>query len=192
MAHERLSTDQLKEQVKMLYEVLSGEPPLPCALIAGAYLDKAVITLLTSFFISGSTANEICDENKGVLRDSASRAKIAYVLGLIPKDAYQNLVVIARVRNMFAHSHAMIDFDDERIISLCDSLKLPEAPGGNEDFAFMIQQGKYSKPARLLFECAVVNTVQQILAQASQVIRQKDCESVVIFSSLSALLDYLH
>jgi len=47
---------------------------------------------------------------------------LAYCLGLITKDHYQDLCAIAAIRNRFAHSHLQLDFLDLGIRATCDEL----------------------------------------------------------------------
>ena len=123
MAREILSPEQLSEDGQLLYDALNGEAPLPCALIAGAFMEKALASLLHKFFIKSETAEKMLDENTGRLGQLSSRLEMAYCLGLISKTMLQNVTTIGRVRNTFAHSHKPIDFDDPQVVSLCNDLK---------------------------------------------------------------------
>lgn len=57
-------------------------------------------------------------EGYGPLATLAARADLAYALSLINKDAYDKLTTARRVRNRFAHTDDLVDFDDVAIKGL--------------------------------------------------------------------------
>ncbi len=57
---------------------------------------------------------------------------MAYCLGLIGKEVFENLKGLGQIRNRFAHSHLSIEFDDAEVLALCKGLVFPRA-GENED-----------------------------------------------------------
>jgi DNA-binding MltR family transcriptional regulator len=135
MARVRLSPEQLSEASKDLYEAVSKASDLAFALIAGAFLEKALTTLLHKFFIESKITEQALDERDGLLRDFSARTRIAYCLGLVSKGMYQNLVVVGTIRNTFAHSHLPLNFKNPEIKKLCDTLTFPriaQAVGGDK------------------------------------------------------------
>lgn len=99
-------------------------PPIACTLIATSVVENALMTLLVTFFVKGKTTDSLFG-SRGVLGDLFKCTQIAYCIGLIPKSLKQNLETVAEIRNMFAHSTALIDFEDATIITLCSKLTLP-------------------------------------------------------------------
>lgn len=61
----------------------------------------------------------------GSLQSIHAKRQIAYAMGWIDDDAYQDIGVLARIRNMFAHERACPTFDDEHIHKLIKKLKYP-------------------------------------------------------------------
>lgn len=126
----------LEESPESLFTAVEGDQPLPCALICAAYVEQALVTLLSENFIEDSdTVKKLFD--RGILGDFSSCAKLAYCLGLISLEAFQNACTIAEIRNSFAHSRmAMeLDFDTQEIKEQCLKLQLVQWPkSGLEKF----------------------------------------------------------
>jgi hypothetical protein len=65
MARKPMSADALWKDKGHLAEAIAGESALACALIAGAAVENALITLLTNCFIEGSTtAKKIFEQGR--------------------------------------------------------------------------------------------------------------------------------
>jgi DNA-binding MltR family transcriptional regulator len=126
MARKVITAEDLHKESVHLWEVLRAESPLAATLICGAFLDKALAALLMKFFVKGQTAHNILDENKGAISDFFKRANLAYCLGLITSMMLQNLLLIAQIRNVFAHSHKTMDFSHPDVAELCAKLQVPK------------------------------------------------------------------
>jgi DNA-binding MltR family transcriptional regulator len=59
-------------------------------------------------------------------RSASARIRAAYCLGLITKDQYDDLNLIRRIRNKFAHRLHDLSFKDKEILDWCNSLKMPK------------------------------------------------------------------
>jgi DNA-binding MltR family transcriptional regulator len=110
--------DEIQEEAQKFSLILKDKDDLSCVLIATALLEQALGALLERFFISGTTtARDILDPTRnGFLSDLIKRSQLCYCLGLITKRVYSNLLVIAGIRNRFAHSHLPMDFSDMIVI----------------------------------------------------------------------------
>jgi DNA-binding MltR family transcriptional regulator len=124
MARKAIPSNELLAAAnKDLGEALNGASPLACALVGAAFIEKALIGLLSKFFVKCSTADSILKEG-GALGDFFKCTQAAYCLGLISKGLLNNLVLVGEIRNLFAHSHEFIDFDNTDIKSRCNRLTL--------------------------------------------------------------------
>lgn len=117
--------EQLQAEAEHLFQAVNAEPPLACALIVGASVEKAVLGLVGKYFVDGETAKEMLSEN-GILGTFASCAKMAYCLGLVSKGMFENINRIGFVRNIFAHSNIYVDFNERSIVELCSNLTFPK------------------------------------------------------------------
>jgi DNA-binding MltR family transcriptional regulator len=113
---------KLSEESTHLYEVLNNESDLACVLIATSYLDYALASLLKRYFIESTLVDKLLEPPRGSVSSFASRCDLTYCLGLISKSFYQNLEIVGRIRNSFAHSYLSLSLGDTEIAKLVDSL----------------------------------------------------------------------
>jgi DNA-binding MltR family transcriptional regulator len=118
---KRVPVEQLSEDTRRLFEVLNDESDLACVVIGAAFLETTVATLLERKFLTSAVAGKLLEPG-GALGSFAPRTDLAYCLGLITKDHYQDLCTIAEIRNRVAHSHLQLDFRDSGIRAACDQL----------------------------------------------------------------------
>ena len=83
------------------------------------------------FFCSGKAANHLLTEPNAPLGNFSSRIETCFALGLIDDFEYEEITLIRKIRNGFAHSTHGFSFKDERVKGLCSSLRsdLPEGSG---------------------------------------------------------------
>ena len=113
--------EQLSAETRQLSDVLNNESDLACVVIGAAFLDAALASLLGQKLIDSSVSRKLLDTN-GALGSFATRADVAYCLGLISKTLYQDIGLVAQIRNRFAHHHLQLSFRDDTVRSLCDTL----------------------------------------------------------------------
>src|SRR2546430_11588641 len=101
---KQVPAEELSDDTRRLFDVLNDESDLACVVIGAAFLETTVATLLERRFLASSVARKLLEPG-GALGGFAPRADLAYCLGLITKDHYQDLCAIAAIRNRFAHSH---------------------------------------------------------------------------------------
>lgn len=104
-------------------EEFRGESDRIVAIVGGAYLDALMTSLLRSVFISEQDDAERLLSEYGPLSSNGSRCKLAYCLGLIRKHQRDDLAIVAKIRNEFAHIHTSLSFDDVPIKDLCGNLQ---------------------------------------------------------------------
>jgi hypothetical protein len=94
---------------------------LSCALLGATLIENALMTAIAHLLIECPETKSLFDI-KGELDGLAKCNKMAFCLGLISKDSYKDIKLIARIRNLFAHSSKPIDFSDEDVTKYCNSL----------------------------------------------------------------------
>jgi len=114
---EELSTDS-----QHLYDVLNDGTDLACVLIGTSYLAELMATVLKEHFIASSIVEKLLDPQRGALGGFATRCDLAYCLNLITKPIYNDLIIVAQIRNQFAHKHLALDFADASVRELCAKL----------------------------------------------------------------------
>ena len=113
----------LRADIQGLLGVLNGESDLAVVLVASSYLDACLAALLERYLRESSISAKLLDARSGALGSFVVRADVCYALSLIPKGIYQDLVVMAEIRNEFAHHHLALKFDVEDVTKRCTQLK---------------------------------------------------------------------
>ena len=102
---------------------LDQETDRGCALMAAAYIDHELMTLLERVFCDDK---RIRDELLGPSRPLASfssRIDLAYALGLLSTQTWRDLHLVREVRNDFGHERGLLRFEDPAIKSRCGELR---------------------------------------------------------------------
>jgi DNA-binding MltR family transcriptional regulator len=102
------------------------EHPLAFALVGAALLENALMTLLHRYLVEGPTTEGLFGI-QGTLGSYSECARMAYCLGLIPKNMLANLERIGQIRNKFAHSTSERTFHDPEIAAICHTLTTTKA-----------------------------------------------------------------
>ena len=101
---------------------LDKETDRGSALMAAAFLDEFLKGLLQSFLIDDKKSFDDLISGNGALSTFSSRIELCYLLGLIPTKVRRDLHLIRKIRNEFAHSMDIIDFNHPPIASRCNEL----------------------------------------------------------------------
>jgi len=100
------------------YKSLEKESDRGAAVIGAGLLDELLKDLLMATFVD---ENELCDERD--LGSFYTRIKLVYSLGFIGAKTYNDLEIIRKIRNEFAHNHYLIDFDNQKINDLVKNIQ---------------------------------------------------------------------
>jgi DNA-binding MltR family transcriptional regulator len=111
------------------YSEFQDETARAAVVIAAAFLDGWLRRVISSFMIDDVPAvNRLLgteEDPDRPLSSFSARARAAYCLGLIPRDIFQDLALIAKIQNRFTHGQHGLTFDDDKIIGWCSSLQVP-------------------------------------------------------------------
>nr|WP_318716672.1 MltR family transcriptional regulator [uncultured Treponema sp.] len=108
-----------------LTELLQDESDRGILLIGVSIFDDMLHKLLFEYMnINKNRKKEIekLFEWPGPLSNYASKVKLAYCLGLIPKEMYMDLESIRDIRNKFAHQLVKMNFGEEKIYKIITNL----------------------------------------------------------------------
>jgi len=177
MARAPTKHEKLMEDLPSMLEALNGVAEPHCAIIAGAFVENALMTLLANFLIEGSKIVEKMLKEDGALGTFSSCNDLAYCIGLISKSTYQNAGCIGSIRNAFAHSHVAIGFDDPNVVKLCR--ELPPTDFGSQPIPFaqdlterILQWNKQT--LRFRFCITTISVLQLILLQIGKIEHRKE------------------
>lgn len=111
------------------FEEFQKESPRAAVIISGAFLDSLLRDLIATFMIDDvSVVDDLLGTDNNADRPLASfgaRIKTAYCLGLISKAQYDDLKLIQKIRNKFAHKMHGYSFEEPEIVKWCESLQTP-------------------------------------------------------------------
>ena len=113
---------------KGFFNEIQNESERGAVIIAGAFLDAQLRNLLSKSMINDTKYVDKLlgtdNDPRGYLSSFNSRILAAYCLELISKSMYDDLNLINRIRNPFAHKLHGFSFDDPKIVKWCKSLNI--------------------------------------------------------------------
>lgn len=119
------------EDLAKFMEELKRETDRGLPLVGAALIDEKLLETLQAFFVEGKSSNKLLTEGNAPLGTFSSRIEACYALGLIDEFEYQEIGLIRKVRNEFAHSKHGLSFQTDKIKGYCISFKsdLPQGAG---------------------------------------------------------------
>lgn len=116
------SVESLDEIIEFR-KTLTTESDRAAALMAAAYIDEQLKSLLKKFFVNDPKIADNLLKSSGALGSFSARIDMVFSLGLLPKNIRDDLELIRRIRNDFAHTAKPLTFECEPIKSRCFMLK---------------------------------------------------------------------
>jgi len=128
-----------------------------CALLGAAYLDHCLELLLLRALVKCEATDNLLGETNPLGTFSA-KIKMAFSLNLIPLVIFQDLEVIRKIRNAFAHQLNGLFFSCDPIESLARRLKFPEDYLG--DGQWTVESALNDDPRQMfIFSCSVISSL---------------------------------
>ncbi|HCE08999.1 MAG TPA: hypothetical protein DEQ40_10430 [Oxalobacteraceae bacterium] len=118
-----LSPESLSADSTKLYELLNEGTDASAIIVGVSYIDACLASLLAKRLRKSSVSEKLLDSRSGAVGSFGARSDLAYTLALIDKPMYQELVVLAELRNETAHHHFELSFNSEAVLALCNKLK---------------------------------------------------------------------
>lgn len=119
------------EDRRVFHEFLSDlnrETDRGLALVSAALIDEKLGRTLLAFFCEGKSANRLVSEPNGPLGTFSARTEACMALGLIDLAEYREILLVRKIRNLFAHAHKSLAFASAEVSGLCTSLATPLPP----------------------------------------------------------------
>lgn len=116
-----------ENETRALIRQLAGKhvkADYPVAMLGSALIERALEAAILSRFVQLKDEDYqliFSPERNGILADFGRRIRFAYALGLFGPDTYQDLKYISLIRNLFAHSPNLLDFEHPEIRNTCAS-----------------------------------------------------------------------
>jgi len=110
-------------------EDLQKETDRGAALVAAAFADNVLESMLRSFFVDDKKVMDGVLSPNGTGGTFSARIGLAYCLGLIGKQHLNDLSIMRKIRNEFAHLDRPVTFNMPRVRKLCGQLIAPQILG---------------------------------------------------------------
>ena len=159
-----LPAETLSADTQVFFDVLNNEPDFSVVVVSCAYLDACLGSILERYLLQSTVSTKLLDARTGALGTLTARSDACYALGLISKQIYQDLRVLAELRNQVAHHHLMLSFSTAAVAKACRSLKYAETlkRWDRDDGELMFKPAQLEDP-RTRFVMTVVLMSQRLL-----------------------------
>ena len=121
MSAEEIGIEIISEMDREFHE----SPDRVIAILGGAYLDSMLDKLFRAVLIDESKEADSLLRPDAPLGSNGSRYQLAYCLGLITREQRDDMKLVAKIRNTFAHEFKLTGFDVPPVRDYCASLKQP-------------------------------------------------------------------
>lgn len=153
-------------------KTLWNETDRGCALMAAAYLDEELKSLLQAKLVDDRKSVTKVFAFNGPLGSFSARIDMVFLLGLLPKSAKSDLHRLRSIRNQFAHEVEPITFEHENIAPICRALLFGVARPESEP--------------RYRFERAMVSLAKLIILTKTSLTHLPAAPEADLFSSARA------
>lgn len=93
------------------------------AVVSGGILEEILQRMITAFFLPHSNVRKSMFDGLTPISTFGAKIDLSYHIGLINKTEYEDLKLIKKIRNNFAHSIKGINFETESIKDRCLQLQ---------------------------------------------------------------------
>jgi hypothetical protein len=139
-----------EEHLAAAIRQLATDSDRAAAIVGAAILETRLTQSIKGRTFSDKTINERMFGSMGALGSLSAKIDLAYMLGIFNRDVHQDLHVVRRIRNRFAHHLDVTDFNSQSILDMCASLKVidrqapePRRLGGKDSLDPKSPRGKF-------------------------------------------------
>jgi hypothetical protein len=112
---EELTQDQLNSTFDEIFK----QSDRAAAIVSGGILEEILQRMITSFLLPHPNIDKNIFDGVAPISTFAAKIELSYHLGLINKIEYEDLNLIKKIRNQFAHSIKGITFETDNIKDRC-------------------------------------------------------------------------
>jgi len=105
-----------------LLDQLNEESERGAVVLSCSFIEDQLRNIIQSFLVDGEEAQKLVEGFNAPLGTFSARATAAYAMGLISKSEHDEIDILRKVRNAFAHNFKAT-FEDQRTKDLCKNLK---------------------------------------------------------------------
>lgn len=112
---EKLGVDFFRD--RQLLTTLTKGSDRDAAILGGSILEELLNRLLRKKLVQSPVFKDAIENSNGSLSTFSNKIQLSYLMGLISKKMYDNLTIIRKIRNEFAHEIVGSSFENEQIKS---------------------------------------------------------------------------
>jgi mannitol operon repressor len=112
-----------QEQLNSTFDEIFRQSDRAAAVVSGGVLEEILQRMIISFLMPHSNVSKSMFEGLAPLSTFAAKIDISYHLGLINELEYEDLTLIKKIRNQFAHTIKSVNFETDSIKDRCLQLK---------------------------------------------------------------------
>ena len=110
---EKLGVDFFRD--RQLLTTLTKGSDRDAAILGGSILEELLNRLLRKKLVQSSIFKDAIENSNGSLSTFSNKIQLSYLMGLISKKMYDNLNIVRKIRNEFAHEIVGSSFENEQI-----------------------------------------------------------------------------
>lgn len=110
---EKLGADFFRD--RQLLTTLTKGSDRDAAILGGSILEELLNRLLRKKLVQSSIFKDAIENSNGSLSTFSNKIQLSYLMGLISKKMYDNLNIVRKIRNEFAHEIVGSSFENEQI-----------------------------------------------------------------------------
>ena len=137
------------------------QSPEDVVLISAGFLEQQLKDILLAFMLKDAAAEEFVEGGNAPLGTFSSEITAAYLLGLLSTDEHNDLKLIRKIRNDFAHE-VETTFNTPSVVDRCKLLKYKAEDYGE------VKMGAFGQ-----FQSAAVGLIMNLTNRAAQVSQQR-------------------
>ena len=122
MRNLNIDFETLINEHDAVIEILNNETDIGCVLISLNYLELCIRYLIIDKFVKEPSKIEIIFDSFGSLSTYKNKLILANNLDLLDKNDFEDMSKLGEIRNLFAHSHKALSFNNEGVVEKCNAL----------------------------------------------------------------------
>jgi DNA-binding MltR family transcriptional regulator len=125
------------DELQIILDEITQQTDRGAAIIATAMLDEMLAEALWRRLILTNSLRErlFSYEKNGPLSTFSSKIDLAFAVGLLKPETRNDLHVVRRIRNKFAHQLEPLTFAEKEVAALCETLAIARGIAGWDKFA---------------------------------------------------------
>ena len=149
-----------KEKLDQVMRDIFSRSDATSVIICSSVIDLILKELIEKRLVNDSKGRteELFDDSNGPFNTFSNKIKYCYYSGIISKEIRDELNIIRKIRNKFAHSILSLTFSDEDTKQLINSMSLFRNTNPPEDLI------KESENPKSLFRLTAMVVINKILA----------------------------